>query len=142
MESRTQYALATNGESDFIFPAFESLACIALADILYHIMTQVGPDGRPTGLEKISGQAVEAILGGLYRQYVSPSLQKHSSQQTTDIAHTKTGRCRRIASFQFADTSIPPITLRTPRASDTISAKAWRFIKFKTSKPRIVIVVN
>lgn len=29
----------------------------------------IGPDGRPTGLEKISGQAVEAILGGLYRQY-------------------------------------------------------------------------
>lgn len=34
-----------------------------------HWRQMVGPDGRPTGLEKISGQAVEAILGGLYRQY-------------------------------------------------------------------------
>lgn len=36
-------------------------------NMVWRAMT--GRDGRPTGLTKISGQAVEAIIGGVFRQY-------------------------------------------------------------------------
>jgi len=34
-----------------------------------HWRQMIGRDGRPTGLQKISGETVEAILGCIYRQY-------------------------------------------------------------------------
>lgn len=43
---------------------------VALYPFLFPNLHQIGRDGRPTGLQKISGEAVEAILGCIYRQYV------------------------------------------------------------------------
>lgn len=37
------------------------------------ILAQVDHRGRPSGLGKVSGQAVEAIMGGIFRQYVRKS---------------------------------------------------------------------
>ena len=46
------------------------------------VLWQIGRDGLPTGLHKISGQAVEAVLGGIFRQYVRPLPTSSSSVLT------------------------------------------------------------